>query len=343
MLYPVSQVKAMIAGGKPLLLAASEWFLAQLPRGNWIGGTIPYFMDLGGGVCTEALACVDEVPDCAESVTIRQYSAQAAVPSIWDDQPANGYSFLLLPGGSPAHRLYAQAALEHYASAGARQSVPVIGWVTGVHVSRLGLDRPRVFNGLTGESTAEDALVAHVALPPALRADLETVNVFQPGDGDSIVFPNSGFSAAHCLVNGQPASFPAYLRQAQPDPHVPLTTVRADGRVVNVSIQGFDEITRAIHFYAPVFAGTEYRFAQPVPDYAAAFDSAIQRFSQAAAFSCNCILNYLYGELEGKRASTITGPVTFGEIAGQLLNQTMVQLLVRSAPRWTQDDIELSR
>jgi hypothetical protein len=333
----------MIASGKPLLLAASEWFLAQLPRGNWIGGTIPYFMDLGGGVCTEALACVDEVPACAESVTIRQYSAQAIVPSIWNDQPANGYSFLLVPGGSPIHRLYAQAALEHHSLDTTTDSVPVIGWVTGVNVSRLGLERPRVFNGLTGESTAEDALVAHVTLPPALRADLEVVNVFQPGDGDSIVFPSSGFSAAHCLVNGQPASFPAYLRESKPDPHVPLTTVRADGRIVNVSIQGFDEITRSIHFYAPVFAGTEYRFAQPVPDYVAAFESAMNRFSHSAAFSCNCVLNYLYAELEGKRASTITGPVTFGEIAGQLLNQTMVQLLVRSAMRRLPDDIELSR
>ena len=41
-------------------------------------------------------------------------------------------------------------------------------------------------------------------------------------------------------------------------------------------------------------------------------------------FSCNCILNYLYGELEGKKTPPYTGPVTFGEVAYQLLNQTLV-------------------
>jgi len=44
------------------------------------------------------------------------------------------------------------------------------------------------------------------------------------------------------------------------------------------------------------------------------------------AFACNCILNYLYGKLEGKKTGDITGPITFGEIAHQLLNQTMVRL-----------------
>ena len=45
------------------------------------------------------------------------------------------------------------------------------------------------------------------------------------------------------------------------------------------------------------------------------------------AFSCNCILNYLYSELEGKQTGPITGPITFGEVAYQLLNQTMVYLV----------------
>ncbi|MGO9017966.1 MAG: DUF6976 family protein [Syntrophobacteraceae bacterium] len=43
-------------------------------------------------------------------------------------------------------------------------------------------------------------------------------------------------------------------------------------------------------------------------------------------YACNCILNFLYGELEGKKTGNITGPMTFGEIAYQLLNQPMVFL-----------------
>ena len=45
-------------------------------------------------------------------------------------------------------------------------------------------------------------------------------------------------------------------------------------------------------------------------------------------FACNCILNYLYGKLEGKKTGHLTGPFTFGEIAHQLLNQTLVRLCV---------------
>ncbi|MEO0003956.1 MAG: hypothetical protein RLZZ22_1648, partial [Pseudomonadota bacterium] len=41
-------------------------------------------------------------------------------------------------------------------------------------------------------------------------------------------------------------------------------------------------------------------------------------------FSCNCILNFLFGELEGKAIGGVEGPITFGEIGYQLLNQTMV-------------------
>jgi hypothetical protein len=48
--------------------------------------------------------------------------------------------------------------------------------------------------------------------------------------------------------------------------------------------------------------------------------------NDAIAFSCNCILNYLYAELEGKQTGNFTGPITFGEVAYQLLNQTMVYL-----------------
>lgn len=43
-------------------------------------------------------------------------------------------------------------------------------------------------------------------------------------------------------------------------------------------------------------------------------------------FSCNCILNYQYAGLEGKKSGSVTSPVTFGEIAYQLLNQTLVYL-----------------
>ena len=47
-----------------------------------------------------------------------------------------------------------------------------------------------------------------------------------------------------------------------------------------------------------------------------------------AVMACICILNCLFGELEGKAIGGVAGPATFGEIAYQLLNQTMVVVKV---------------
>ena len=52
MLLTVDEVKNEVEIGKNLLLAGDENLLGQLPKGNWIGGTIPYFMVDEGGVIT---------------------------------------------------------------------------------------------------------------------------------------------------------------------------------------------------------------------------------------------------------------------------------------------------
>ena len=97
--------------------------------------------------------------------------------------------------------------------------------------------------------------------------------------------------------------------------------------MVNVGIQEVKDNT--VNLYAPVFADVEYHFAKPVADYIQAFDKAIKESgsdNDNIAYSCNCILNFLYSDLEGKKTGNITGPMTFGEIAYQLLNQTLVYM-----------------
>ncbi|EKO40320.1 MAG: hypothetical protein B193_0938, partial [Solidesulfovibrio magneticus str. Maddingley MBC34] len=99
---------------------------------------------------------------------------------------------------------------------------------------------------------------------------------------------------------------------------------------VNISFQDVDEVEGQVKFYAPVFTGIRYKHARPVTDYVKVFNDRLGREgaidSSRVAFSCNCILNYLYSELEGKKTDPFVGPVTFGEIAYQLLNQTLVYL-----------------
>ena len=44
LMYSVDEAAGMIRNCEVLLLAGDERLLGQLPRGVWIGGTIPYFM-----------------------------------------------------------------------------------------------------------------------------------------------------------------------------------------------------------------------------------------------------------------------------------------------------------
>jgi hypothetical protein len=104
--------------------------------------------------------------------------------------------------------------------------------------------------------------------------------------------------------------------------------------MVNTSIQSVDSVTGAVRFYAPVFKGVQYRHAKIAGDYVNLFTEAASSLdSKSIYFSCNCILNYLYCNLEGKKTSTLTGPITFGEIAYQLLNQTLVYVTIEDARR----------
>lgn len=326
MLHSIAEVCATIASGKPVLLAGSENVLAQLPRGNWIAGTIPYFMDSAGARCSESEIFVTEIPQDALSFQILDYT-EAELPSICNDAPSNGFSVLIMPAGSAVHSTYAHDA----AGYDGMFIKPVVGWISGVHLSRLGQDQAKVFNGNTGQVSSDRAVVMHVALPDHRRAELDIVNVFERSTGDTITFPTSGLSASDCLVNGESTNLAQYMAQVRPDPRLPLTA-DYNGTIVNVSVQGVDESSGTVRFYAPVFPGIEYRFAASMQDYVAAFDSAMSTRDQIpTTFACNCILNYLHSNLEGKKTGTITGPITFGEIANQLLNQTLVRLLIREA------------
>ena len=80
-----------------------------------------------------------------------------------------------------------------------------------------------------------------------------------------------------------------------------------------------------VQFGAPVFPSVKYYRAKEMPDYAAAFNASLLKLKDIqAVFACNCLSNFLHGELEGKKLEALFGPVVFGEIAYQMLSQTLV-------------------
>lgn len=317
MLKTVNQVIEDIKTGKNLLLAGEERLLAGLPAGNWIGGTIPYFMDDTGGKISKDSIYIQEVDSAATLTSIKTYSSEA-LSSIPAEAPENGFSIVLIPATSKAHISYAQNAPDYEGLF----LKPLIGWITGVHLDDLGNQTPKAFNGKTASATEDSAVVAHFELPANKQASIGIVNVFTPGQGAKITFDTEGFLVKDCVIDGEKKNFADYIKNNNLDTQLPLVA-NYSGAMVNVSIQEVRDSEVAL--YAPVFKGVEYRFAAPVADYVKHFESALPP-NVTPAFTCNCILNFLYSKLEGKKTEGMTGPITFGEIAYQLLNQTLVYL-----------------
>lgn len=323
-LISVQAAAELIRQGTPLSLAGPESALDQLPAGNWIGGTIPYFMVPSGGVVVQdgQVFATDLSP--AGEVSFASYGPEA-LGDISRNGPDNGFAVTIIPAGSSSHQKFAADAA-NFEDAFLK---PTVGWIAGVHLSQLGTVNPKVYDGRTATKYEDRAVVAYVKLPADKLASIEIVNLFEPGTGDLLQFEQTAFEVDQCLVNGQPTNFATYVREhGLENGQLPLVGDFA-GAHVNASLQSVGEAGGKVVLYAPVFPGVDYHFAKPVGDYAAAFRARLaDQSTDGLALSCNCILNFVFGELEGKAIGGMAGPITFGEIAYQLLNQTMVSVRV---------------
>lgn len=321
-LLELSQVINKIKNGERLILAGCESLLNQLPEGNWIAGTIPYFMDVDGGVFDVSKIFVDEVPPEVKNISIKSYD-ENTLKDFALDKFENGYSTIIIPANSKCHQAFAK---DSYSYENIFDS-PLIGWIAGINLNDLGKDAPKVFDGTTKIALKDNAVVMHLELPENKHANIDIINLFNQGDGATITFDSTRFSASDCYIDGKKQSFAKFLTDNKIDTKLPLVADYC-GAIVNTSFQSVDILQDIVNFYAPVFKDVEYKIAKPVDDYIKQFTSKVSSLDIKPVFTCNCILNYLYAELEGKKTGNLTGPITFGEIAYQLLNQTLVYLTI---------------
>lgn len=316
----VAEASERIRAGAVMLAAGAAPALAQLPRGRWIGGTAGYFITAQGGREDRARLMCTEI-ESALDARVRVLPPDA-LPTLAQERYAHGATLVLIPAFSAAHERF---ALESASWPGLFEQ-PLMGWIAGVHLDELGRAKPKVVDGETGRMLEEGAVLLHLALPPEVSAELDILNPFEPGEEQAtrFVFAETGFSTRTATVKGREVALADYLTKAAVDLRLPLVANYA-GAPVNVSFQSVDPASGEVRFYAPVVAGVEYRQARPLADYAAAFAAAAPG-DAAERLSCNCVLNYLHGGLEGKTAGGYLGPANFGEIAYILLNQTLVQL-----------------
>ncbi|WP_425071993.1 DUF6976 family protein [Sagittula sp. S175] len=315
----VAEAAKRIEQGHALMIAGDEAQLAKLPKGTWIGGTSVYFVTETGGREDHEMVFVTEFPEAKAAKT--RFVTTEELPSLADQAFDNGATMILIPAFSEAHQRFALDGAGYPDIFGQ----PLMGWISGVALADIGKVTPKTYDGTTGQMHEDGAVLMHVEMPAGHMADIDILNLFeQDNDGPTILFGKDGFSATTAIVDGKEVNFAQWVQENGVNTQFPLVANYA-GAMINVSFQAVDADGGKVDFYAPVVEGVEYRLARNPGAYAEVF-AARATGNGAQELSCNCILNYLYGELEGKTTGSFTGPATFGEIAYILLNQTMVRL-----------------
>jgi hypothetical protein len=296
---------------------------AQLPPGRWIAGTSPYFMTATGGCFCQDRIFATDLTVHAREVRLLTYEAEH-LPRIYSDADENEVSLVIMPAGSEVLREFALHAPDYAAFA----THPLVGWVAGMDLAAPATVVPKVFCG-TAKGRTDCVSVLRFRLPVGQYARIDTINLFRPGDGAALKFIDAGFAVQAVQVDGRPRLFSEYLAEQGVDTRLPLVAEHCGTRI-NVAFKNAGRTDGRVEFFAPVWPEIEYRIAAPMGDYVAGFEAALRALPPGEVlFSCNCILNYLYSKLEGRSTGPIVGPITFGEIAYQLLNQTLACLTVK--------------
>jgi hypothetical protein len=323
-LFTVPEVSEMILRNRLLVVSGDEHLLAQLPPGSWIGGTVPYFTLPEGGIMSQDGIFVTDFTDLASAFRLATYD-ENTLARITGESYENGFTFLILPFGQPVHFAF---ALQAPGFENLYQN-PLTGLVAGFLWEDFGKVPARTYIGNPGSSETQ-AVALHVCLPESKLARMEIINIFSPDEqSETITFEEEGFVINDCLIGGKRHNLGKYIQEHRIDIRLPLITDYS-GAMINVSLQGIDPVSGSITAGRPVEKNRVYYFAKPVGDYEKAFEKALPEVPENEVFSCNCILNYLHGGLQGKKTAS-TGPISFGEIGYILLNQTLTYLVVEES------------
>jgi hypothetical protein len=328
----------MIGEGRVLLLAGAEADLATLPQGCWIGGTVGYFATPQGGVAAKGTVFYTDFTALTDGASWRSFSVRD-IHEIAADYPANGFALLVIPGFSQLLGHVAGRIMEY----DGLYNVPLMGWVSAVAMAgppaTMPADRPKCF---AGGPRAEDerAAVLYVSLPAHYFAQLHIANLFTPGTGPEIRFLKSGLvQDGDCLIGGTRTNLARYMAAQDIDRRLPLVADH-EGALLNVAVLTQDAGAGRVIFLAPVCSALTYRFAEMVMDYEAEFiQSAAEIELAKAAHACICLLHYYFAGLAGAGpgaapallklpGADVTAPVTFGQIAYTILNQTLTCLTI---------------
>ena len=319
-LFTPEEVSYMISAGNKLLLAGDAKLLSQLPAGEWIGGSTPFFILYPENRTTSFdKIFVSQLPDFVTKTEIREYDV-TNIQNIFTDGRQNGFTVLIMPYASPIAVEYAINAT-NYANFAAH---PVCGWLSGQPLEIILNEKSYTASGISTCISSEKGVAMHISLPESKYAEIHIFNPYIQGNGDSIMFENSSLIVKDAIINGVKRNFAAYLREIGYDMQMPLVANYSGAMINDVicDISG-DEVPMS----APVFKDMEYRLGM--------VDDAIVEpslMSDQIVFSATCIGNFLQPHICAQYLKKMNGPVVFGEIAYQQVGQTTVYVTVNDVP-----------
>ena len=319
-LFTPEEVSSMIRSGNSLLLAGDANLLSQLPAGNWIGGTTPFFILYPENRTTSFdKIFVTTLPDFVTKTEIREYD-ETNIRNIFNDGPENGFTVLIMPYASPVAVEYSINATEYENFAAA----PVCGWLTGLPLDIIMTEKSHSASGAGPCLSSEKAVAMHISLPQSKFAEISIFNPYKQGNGDSIMFEQSALVVKDAIINGEKRNFADYLRGIGYDMLMPLVA-NYSGAMINDVVCALDG--DVVPMSAPVFSHVDYRIA--VVDDAITEPSLV---SDKIVFSITCIGNFLQPDICAQYLKKMNGPVVFGEIAYQQIGQTTVYVTVDDVP-----------
>lgn len=322
-LYTTDEVSAFIQEGRVMLLTGMESAIRKLPKGKWIGGTSPYFMDTVGKV-NDDLIMVDDFTDIAKNICFDHFNEEN-IGNLFEHQFSNGFSVIVMPFDSPVHKSFATRALHDIPG---MFENPLVGYISCCHLEDFGKAKTYSAFGIDGELSETNAVVLHVELNDGLVARAEIMNFDVIDETTPVIkFPVTSFVQSECTIDGKSANIVDYLLEyrKQRGQVVPLVA-ECGGALINRDIREIDEVNKTVSFFSPAEAGDEYRMSKPNGDYQQLFNEGLsQKSNVVACFSCTSYFGG--GQFEGKSIKQ-NGVYAFGEIGYQLLNKTIVTLEV---------------
>ena len=319
-LYTKSEVIKFISQGKKMVLSASENMLDQLPTGDWIGGTSPYFMDKKAGIFTAEKIFVDDFTDIASSFKIETYNKNN-IKNIAVDSFKNGFTVLIIPGDSDTLFEFGINSLNYNKIF----NNPIVGFIAGFDLSKLGKESPKVYNGQNKEKITNNGIAIHIELPDNKIARVEILNLDTiDRTSPKIEFPKTSFTQSECTINGKKSNITDYLSEIKYKEGLPIIA-DYNGALINRDIKVIDKEKKEVAFFSPVFHDEIYYLANIIDNYHKLFGEKLKTQGLNIPYSCICVSYYSLGNLEHKKIEA-EGVFAFGEIAFQLLNQTLVFL-----------------